>query len=121
MYPHFKLLVDKLKSQDEEQQVDLSEIPILEDQEGHTYSQQEYDREQEEVITGDQRVENAMASENPHTSDIIIRAMMENATPESIDIPQDLRNIKKPKSFNKRKDKKDKGKFAPEYQAPILI
>ena len=43
MYPHFKLLVDKFKSQENEQQVDLSEIPILEDQESHTYSQ-EYDK-----------------------------------------------------------------------------
>ena len=60
------------------------------------------------MITGDQRVENARASDHPHTSDEILRTMMGNTNPEVIEIPQDLRHIKKPKSFNKRKDKKDK-------------
>ena len=49
-----------------------------------------------------------MASENPHTSDAIIRAMMENTTPESIDIPQDLKHIKSPNPSTRGKIKKTK-------------
>ena len=119
MYPQFKLIIDKFKENDQE--VDFSEIPILEDQESNTYSQQEYEKEQETIITGDQRVEGARTSEHHHTSDEILRTMMENTNPEIIEAPQDLRYIKKPKSFNKRKDKKYKLKSAPEYQAQIRI
>ena len=47
--------------------------------------------------------------------------MLQNNPPEEIVIPADLRNIPKPKSFNKRKDKNDKKKAAPEYHAPQRI
>ena len=108
MYPQFKLIVDKFKSQEDNQQEDVSDLPILEDQEHHTYSQQEYEKEHDEIITGDQRIQNAVASESPHTTDNIIRTMMENTTPEIIEIPQDLRHIKNPNPSTRGKIKKTK-------------
>ena len=119
MYPHFQLIMDKFKTQEDEQQINLSDIPILGGPEDPTYSQQEID--QEEYLTGDQRVERAMASENPQASDEIIRNMMRNNDPEDIEYPQDLRGIKKPKSLNKKKGEKDKTISTPGYQAPIQI
>merc|ERR1712240_578900 len=35
--------------------------------------------------------------------------------------PTDLRYISKPKSFNKRKDRKDENKSNPEYKEPIRV
>ena len=72
-------------------------------------------------MTGDQRVTSAMESNNPQDTDILIRTMMDNGTPEEVDFPADLRNIKKPKSFNKRKGDKSGKKSAPEYREPIRI
>ena len=67
MYPHFQLIMDKFKTQEDGEQIDFSDIPILEGPEDPTYSQQE--SSQEEYLTGDQRVERAMASEDPQGSD----------------------------------------------------
>ena len=47
--------------------------------------------------------------------------MVENVSHEDIDFPADLRNIPKPKSFNKRKGKKVEKKSAPEYREPVQI
>ena len=46
---------------------------------------------------------------------------MSDKTPENIEFPADLRNIKRPKSFNKKKGKKDKQITTPEYNAPVQI
>ena len=46
---------------------------------------------------------------------------MRNDDPEDMEYPQDLRGIKKPKSFNKKKGEKDRRISTPGYQAPIQI
>merc|ERR1712215_271724 len=72
-------------------------------------------------LTGDQRVDRAMENDNPSGADALIRKMVENVSHEDIDFPADLRNILKPKSFNKRKGKKGEKKSAPEYKEPVRI
>merc|ERR1712240_363356 len=72
-------------------------------------------------LTGDQRVDRAIENNNPSGADVLLRKMVENVNPEDVDFPTDLRNIPKPKSFNKRKDKKEENKSAPEYKEPVQI
>merc|ERR1712240_671198 len=72
-------------------------------------------------LTGDQRVDKAIETNNPSGADILLRRMVENVNPEDVDFPADLRNIPKPKSFNKRKDRKEEKKSAPEYKEPVQI
>ena len=47
--------------------------------------------------------------------------MVENVSHEGIDFPTDLRNIPKPKYFNKKKGNKEVKISAPEYREPIPI
>ena len=46
--------------------------------------------------------------------------MLQNHEQEDVEIPVDVRNIKKPRSFNKRKEDK-KGKRKPGYSEPVNI
>ena len=95
LYPKFRLHLDKFKSQN-------PQIDITDD------SQDQAEDDQETTLTGDQRITRAMESDNPQGADAIIRRMIENINPEDIEFPADLRNIKKPKSFNKKKETKKK-------------
>ena len=62
-----------------------------------------------------------MENNNPSGADALIRKMVENVSHEDIDFPTDLRNIPKPKSFNKKKGNKEVKISAPEYREPIPI
>merc|ERR1712215_500585 len=63
----------------------------------------------------------AMENDNPSGADALIRKMVENVSHEDIDFPVDLRNIPKPKSFNKKNGKKGEKKSTPEYREPVRI
>ena len=125
MYPQFKLLVDTFKDQEQDQKpnhdLEFADIPTLESQDSQTYSQQEYDKQHEQQIHGDQRIEQARLSSQPNAAEEVIRSMLDNISPEEMDMLHDLRHIQKPKSFNKKKDKNNKRKSAPEYHAPHRI
>ena len=62
-----------------------------------------------------------MNNDNPQGTDALIRRMVENVSHEDIEFPADLRNIQKPKSFNKRKGEENKKKSAPEYRELVRI
>ena len=93
LYPKFRLQLDKFK--DQNPNVDITEVP-------DDYIQDQTDDHPPE-LTGDQRVDRAMENNNPSGADALIRKMVENVSHEDIDFPTDLRNIPKPKSFNKKK------------------
>merc|ERR1712115_280036 len=112
LYPKFRLQLDKFK--DQNPNIDITEVPdeTIQDQADINHSKE---------LTGDQRVDRAMENNVPSGADEIIRKMVANVSNETINFPTDLRDIQKPKSFNKKKGNK-KGKIsAPEYRQPIPI
>ena len=125
MYPQFKLILDKFNNTDQSHNTDhnreFEDLPPLEEMDTTTYSQQEYEQEQGNTMTGDQVLEHARITVHPTPTEEMLRNMLQNNPPEEIVIPADLRHIPKPKSFNKRKNKNDKKKGAPEYHAPQRI
>merc|ERR1712240_37303 len=112
LYPKFRLQLDKFKSQNPS--VDITEVP-------DDSSQDQEDDDHLSDLTGDQRVDKAIANNNPSGADVLLRKIIENVNSEDVDFPADLRNISKPKSFNKRKDKKEEKKSTPEYKEPVQI
>merc|ERR1712243_179330 len=72
-------------------------------------------------LTGDQRVDRAIENNDLSGADVLLRRIIENEHSEDIDFPADLRDISKPKSFNKRKDKKKEKKSTPEFKEPVRI
>ena len=72
-------------------------------------------------LTGDQRVDKAMENNVPSGADEIIRKMVVNVSNENINFPTDLRDIQKPKSFNKKKGNKKDKISAHEYRQPVPI
>ena len=58
MYPQFKLILDKFndtnQSQDTEHDKEIEGLPPLEELDTTTYSQQEYEQEQNDLVTRDQ-------------------------------------------------------------------
>merc|ERR1712089_33121 len=100
LYPKFRLQLDKFK--DQNPNIDITEIP-------DETSQDQADINHSQELTGDQRVNRAMDNNIPSDTDVIIRKMVANVSNETINFPPDLRDIQKPKSFNKKKgNKKDK-------------
>merc|ERR1712089_25469 len=93
LYPKFRLQLEKFKNQNPH--IDITEVP-------DDYSQDQANDDHPQDLTGDQRVDRAMANENPSGADELIRKMVENVSHENIDFPADLRRIPKPKSFNKK-------------------
>merc|ERR1712115_711006 len=61
-----------------------------------------------------------MGNNNQNSTDEI-RKMVANVSNETINFPTDLREIQKPKSFNKKKGCKKDKISAPEYKQPIPI
>merc|ERR1712126_138020 len=112
LYPKFRLQLDKFKSQNPS--VNITEVP-------DDSSQDQEDDDHPPDLTGDQRVDRAIENNNPSGADVLLRRIIENVNSEDVDFPADLRNIPKPKSFNKRKDKKEEKKSAPEYKEPVQI
>ena len=60
-----------------------------------------------------------METATPNETDTTIRNMMQNRDPENIIFPADLRDIRKPKSYNKRKETNKKS--ASGYKEPTRI
>merc|ERR1711954_128002 len=112
LYPKFRLQLDKFKSQNPH--VDITDV--LKDS-----HQDQEDDDHPLDLTGDQRVDRAIENNNPSGADVLLRRIIENVNSEDVDFPADLRNISKPKSFNKRKDKKEEKKSTPEYKEPVQI
>merc|ERR1712163_50425 len=107
--PKFRLQLDKFK--DQNPNVDITD----ETDENSIHSQHMQEP------TGDQRVERAMKSNNQNNTDEIIRQMISNIRKEPINFPPNLTDIKKPKSYNKKKDSK-RGKIStPRYNQPLAI
>lgn len=112
LYPKFRLQLDKFK--DQNPNIDLTEIP-------NETSQHQAEDNHSQELTGDKRVERAMGNNNQNSTDEIIRQMVANVSNETINFPTDLREIQKPKSFNKKKGCKRDKISAPEYKQPIPI
>merc|ERR1712208_276224 len=112
LYPKFRLQLDKFK--DQNPNIDITEIP-------DETSQDQADINPSQELTGDQRVNRAMDNNIPSGTDEIIRKMVTNVSNETIDFPPDLRDIQKPKSFNKKKGNKTAKISAPGYRQPIPI
>ena len=66
-------------------------------------------------------MDRAIENNDPSGADVLLRRIIENEHSEDVDFPADLRDISKPKSFNKRKDKKEEKKSTPEYKEPVRI
>merc|ERR1712240_582269 len=71
--------------------------------------------------TGDQRVERAMNNNDQNDTDVIIRKMISNIRKEPINFPPNLTDIKKPRSYNKKKDSKRAKTSNPRYNQPLAI
>merc|ERR1712240_801248 len=71
--------------------------------------------------TGDQRVERAMNNSDQNDTDEIIRKMISNIRKEPINFPPNLTDIKKPRSYNKKKDSKRAKVSNPIYHRPLAI
>ena len=112
LYPKFRLQLEKFKNQNPD--IDITEVP--DDQ-----SQDQIDADHPQDLTEDQRIERALGKENPDPIDEFIRKIVENARNERINFPADLTNIQKPRSFNKKNDKKGEKKSDPSYREPIRI
>ena len=110
LYPKFRLHLDNFKTQNPD--VDITDVP-----EDSQQTQEDDDLPQD--LTGDQRISRAMESNNSSETDVLLRRIMETEHSENVEFPTDLRDISKPKSFNKRKDRKDEKKSNPEYKEPI--
>ena len=112
LYPKFRLHLDNFKTQNPD--VDLTETP-------ENPQQAQENDEIPQDLTGDQRVDRAMGSNNSNGTDVLLRRIMESGHPERIEYPTDLRGIQRPKSFNKRKDKTEEKKSGSEYREPIRV
>ena len=112
LYPKFRLQLDKFKEQNPN--IDITEVP-------DETSQHQAENNHTQELTGDQRVERAMGNGNQNSTDEIIRQMVSNVSKETINFPTNLREIQKPKSFNKKKCCKRDRISAPAYEQPIPI
>merc|ERR1712112_621954 len=112
LYPKFRLHLDNFKTQNPD--VDITDVP-----EDSQQTQEDDDLPLD--LTGDQRISRAMESNNSSETDVLLRKIMETEHSEDVEFPTDLRDISKPKYFNKRKDKKDEKKSNPEYKEPVRI
>merc|ERR1712115_500056 len=109
LYPKFRLQLDKFKDQN-------PNADITDDTDDNNINSQ---RMQEP--TGDQRVERAMNNNDQNDTDEIIRKMISNIRKEPINFPPNLTDIKKPRSYNKRKDSKRAKVSNPIYHRPLAI
>merc|ERR1712041_39062 len=94
LYPKFRLQLDKFKDQN-------PNVDITDDTDKNSIHSQQI-----QEPTGDQRVERAMKSNNQNNTDEIIRQMISNIRKEPINFPPNLTDIKRPRSYNKKKDSK---------------
>merc|ERR1712208_11786 len=109
LYPKFRLQLDKFKDQN-------PNIDITDDTENDSIQSQH-----KQGPTGDQRVEKALTSNDKNDTDDIIRHMISKVRKEPIQFPPNLTEIKRPKSFNKRKDPKRDKISTPRYNQPLAI
>ena len=112
LYPKFRLQLDKFKSQNPN--VNITDLP-------DDSNQDQEDDDNPPDLNGDQRVDRAIENNDPSEADVLLRRIMENEHSEDVEFPTDLRDTAKPKSFNKRKDKKNEKKSNPEYKEPVRI
>merc|ERR1712112_755978 len=112
LYPKFRLQLDNFKAQNPN--VDITDV--LEDS-----HQDQEDDDHPLDLTGDQRVDRAIENNDPSGTHVLLRKIMETEHSEDVEFPADLRDISKPKSFNKRKDKKDEKKSNPEHKESIRV
>merc|ERR1711890_181856 len=123
LYPKFRLHLDKFKTKkggkifDSVQTKEPVEIDITQEE---AIEPVEIDISQEETMeTGNERIAKAMDTPTPSEIDSFIRKMMQNQKPEEIAFPADLRDIRKPKSFNKRQEKSKKS--TSKYSEPTTV
>ena len=112
LYPKFRLHLDKFEAKNGRKILNSVEVqkPV----------ESETDTSQEEILeTGDERISKAMETATPSKTDSRIRKMMQNQKPEDIAFPADLRDIRKPKSFNKRQEKSKKS--TSKYNEPTTV
>merc|ERR1712240_252690 len=112
LYPKFRLHLDNFKTRNPD--VDITDVP-----EDSQQTQEDDDLSQD--LTGDQRISRAMESNSSSETDVLLRRIMETEHSENVEFPTDLRDISKPKSFSKRKDRKDEKKSNPEYKERIRV
>ena len=82
MYPQCKLILDKFndtnQSQDTEHDKEFEGLPPLEELDTTTYSQQEYEQEQNDLVTRDQVLEHARITVEPNPTEELLRNMLQN-------------------------------------------
>ena len=97
LYPKFGLLLDRFENQKKQNQRNTSK-PSEENSK---------DAPEENIHkTGHDRIEAALKLNAPQGTDAIIRKMMESTKPEAVNIPSNLKDIRKPTSYNKKKGDK---------------
>merc|ERR1711873_40901 len=82
LYPKFRPQLDKFKSQNP--RVDITEVP-------DDLNQDQEDDDHPPDLTGDQRVDKAIETNNLSGADILLRRMVENVNPENVDFPAALK------------------------------
>ena len=110
LYPKFRLRLDKFSN---ETDTVNENIP---NQQDDTVNITETD----DSPSGNERIREALESNNPSRTDKIIRKMIQNNKPQDIEIPPNLRGIKRPRSYNKRNDE-NRDKRRPRYEEPVSI
>ena len=108
LYPKFRLHLDKFKNTTDEVHLDA---PTQQDDTLNT-------DETDEFQTGNERIAKALETGDPNRTDKVIRNMLQNNKQEDIELPADLRNVKKPRSYNKRKED-NTGRAKSRYNEPV--
>merc|ERR1712112_589218 len=99
LYPRFKLQLDKFGN-------DSNEASPYEPDEPNEVDADEADN----LPTGNDRLSKALNAANPSKTDKIIKRKLQSDEQEDVEIPENLRNIKKKKKKNPLKKKKKKKK-----------
>merc|ERR1712002_1057250 len=92
----------------------------LSTQQDNTSTPQDAD-EGNDYQTGNHRVTKAMESNASHGTDATIRKIVQYTTPENIEFPADLRKVKKPRAYNKRKRDDMEKRTKTGYIEPIQV
>lgn len=103
LYPHFDVGIQNFKSNVHQEDRGHQEQGDVD--EGHL----DPDGVDQRVVhkTGQERVEEALKTNSLEDTDAIIRKMMQKTNLDDVNVPTNLQNVKRPRSYNKKKRKLD--------------
>ena len=93
------------------------ELPAQQD---NTSTPQDTEEENDHQ-TGSKKVTKTMESNTSHGTDTTIRKIAQHTTPDNIKFPADLREVKKPRAYNKRKRDDMEKRTKTGYVEPIQV